>query len=268
MKCLLLFITMSAAISSLAVQDDRVERDLSVRVVSKEGELKLMVMNHTLAPLDFYVKESESKTVVKECLVAPMDSLICMDIEGEKDSTAVKSFNEQFDLGYYLGDPKVVHDSTYLYRFPFKKGKKYEVSQTFNGKFSHNHIASKYAIDFQLEVGEPVHAAREGVVIKVEKHFKDHGGEEYKYKANRIILLHEDGTTASYVHLDYNGVLVEEGEYVEKGQHIGYSGLTGFTRGPHLHFVVRRGKDIAVPVYFEGYEGKVLKRRKRYKRVR
>ena len=65
--------------------------------------------------------------------------------------------------------------------------------------------------------------------------------------------------------MDHNGVLVKNGEKVEKGQLIGYSGNTGFTRGPHLHFVVRKEKDIAIPIFFEGYESKPVKAGKKYK---
>jgi len=160
----------------------------------------------------------------------------------------------------------VQHNDDYLYSLPFKKGKKFSVTQSFNGKFSHNNDISRYAIDFGLQIGDQVHAAREGIVVKVVENYKEAGGKEYMWKATRIVILHDDGTTASYVHLDYEGVLVEEGDRVEKGQFIGYSGNTGFTRGPHLHFVVRKEKDLAVPIYFEGYEGMVLKRRKKYKR--
>ncbi|WP_425392558.1 M23 family metallopeptidase [Ekhidna sp.] len=242
--------------------------DLSLDVITQDGIWKLKVVNHSLAPMDLYLQDSKTKTEVKSYVIPPKDTLISFELgEGDKQQV-IDVFNENYDLGYYLGDPNAIHDSTYLYGLPFKKGKKYSVSQGFNGRFSHNKSTSRYAIDFQLEIGEPVHAAREGLVIKVEEQFNEHGGEEYRNKANRIIILHSDGTTASYVHLDFEGAAVEEGEYVQKGQHIGNSGFTGFTRGPHLHFVVRKGKDVAVPIYFEGYEGVSLKKRKRYKRTK
>jgi murein DD-endopeptidase MepM/ murein hydrolase activator NlpD len=95
--------------------------------------------------------------------------------------------------------------------------------------------------------------------------FTKQGGEELINSANRIIILHKDGTMASYVHLDYKGSLVQEGQRVVEGEKIGVSGLTGFTNGPHLHFVVRKENDIAIPVYFKGYMGKTLKRGKKYK---
>ena len=92
-------------------------------------------------------------------------------------------------ITYYIGDPEKINPNTdYLYRLPFKKGKKYKVTQGFNGKFSHYGSISQYAIDFKLEIGEPVYAAREGMVVKTQSHFTEHGGREYLHKANRIII--------------------------------------------------------------------------------
>lgn len=56
-----------------------------------------------------------------------------------------------------------------------------------------------------------------------------------------VILDHGavNGTPTStlYAHLNSAGVSV--GEYVEKGQVVGYEGTTGYSTGPHVHFEVR-----------------------------
>jgi murein DD-endopeptidase MepM/ murein hydrolase activator NlpD len=56
--------------------------------------------------------------------------------------------------------------------------------------------------------------------------------------ANHIIIMHNDGTFAIYNHLMRYGVSVNVGDKVKKGYPIGYSGNTGYSSGPHLHFAV------------------------------
>ncbi|WP_156492568.1 M23 family metallopeptidase, partial [Oleiphilus sp. HI0080] len=43
-------------------------------------------------------------------------------------------------------------------------------------------------------------------------------------------------------HLLIGKVLVKPGDSVETGQLLGYSGNTGFSTGPHLHFVIQYNK--------------------------
>jgi murein DD-endopeptidase MepM/ murein hydrolase activator NlpD len=65
-----------------------------------------------------------------------------------------------------------------------------------------------------------------------------------------------------------NGALIKKGDSVKRWQHIEYSGNTGYSGGAHLHFAARLPKDICVPVYFEGYENKVLKKGDYVKRIK
>ena len=242
--------------------------DISLKVRNEDSVLVVKGINNTYAFIDLRVTMEDSDSLVDRLVIPPLDSVVIAELGKGDRVELVNEYNQAHDINYFLGgDPNTVkHDDSYLYLLPYQKGKKYSVSQGANGSFSHNNDISRYAIDFSMKVGEPVHAARGGIVVKTIEHFKKSGGRELLWKANRIIILHEDGTTASYVHLKYEGSLVEPGDTVERGQLIGYSGNTGFTRGPHLHFVVRREDDLAVPVYFEGYAGKQLQKGKRYYR--
>lgn len=125
---------------------------------------------------------------------------------------------------------------SYVYELPFKRGDKYKVVQGYGGLFSHRHIA---ALDFEMPVGTPVHAARGGIIYSY-KDNSDEGGifSKYKNKANYIIIKHDDGSFGCYWHLQKNGVLVKKGK-VNTGQQIGISGATGLVLRPHLHFSVK-----------------------------
>lgn len=47
-----------------------------------------------------------------------------------------------------------------------------------------------------------------------------------------------DNTFALYAHLKYKGVVVKQGQKVKEGDLLGYSGNTGFSDSPHLHFEI------------------------------
>lgn len=165
-----------------------------------------------------------------------------------------------------LGDPtNSIHNQNYQYALPYKKRKRVRIIQSFNGSFSHQEDYSKYSVDFGTQVGDTIYAAREGIVVKTIDHFTEHGGIEMIDAANLIIVMHNDGTFAHYLHLDYQGVLVKPGDRIYKTQAIGISGWTGFSTLPHLHFSVLNANNQSVPFYFEGYFGTVLKKGKWYR---
>ncbi len=80
-------------------------------------------------------------------------------------------------------------------------------------------------LDYAAHTGNIVYAVNSGVVVVSDK-FQVHG--------NTLILDHGQGVLSVYNHLDRR--LVQKTEKVKKGQWIGYSGNTGLTSGPHLHY--------------------------------
>lgn len=137
------------------------------------------------------------------------------------------------------GDPNArPQDVEYL--LPLQQAE-LQVEQGYGGRFSHSDPQNLYAVDFAAPIGTPVLAAREGVVMQVESDFAQAGlsMEKYGGRANFIRILHDDGTMALYAHLREGGAHVRVGQRVRAGQTIGLSGNTGFTTGPHLHFVVQ-----------------------------
>ncbi len=228
-----------------------------------DGNLHLGVKNLLPAPLRYQLWcdtiSHEMDTVIQsgtgfvEVLVLP--NFVENDTINIRDFVRVKA---------HVGDHRSQHNDEYRYRMPFGKGKAVTVMQQFKGSFSHNVPHSFYAVDFTMKIGTPVHAAREGKVVYYDNHFTEGGRDREKYmdKGNRIMILHDDGTIATYNHLNKDGVIVSLGQTVERGQHIGYSGNTGFSTKPHLHFVVRSGR-LSVPIVFKGYQS--IKKGKKYR---
>lgn len=134
------------------------------------------------------------------------------------------------------------------------------IDQGYGGSFSHTDPENLYAVDFAADIGTPVFAARDGVVMQVESDFKKAGlnFEKFGGRANFVRITHDDGTMALYAHLQEAGVLVRIGQRVQAGQQIGLSGNTGFTTGPHLHFAIQvnRGMRLeSIPFRMRGPDG-------------
>lgn len=85
-----------------------------------------------------------------------------------------------------------------------------------------------WGLDIGAGTGEAIVATESGVVTLA--------GENGGY-GECIIIDHGNGITSLYAHMSEYAAW--EGQYVEKGQVIGYVGTTGLSTGPHLHFEIR-----------------------------
>jgi murein DD-endopeptidase MepM/ murein hydrolase activator NlpD len=142
-----------------------------------------------------------------------------------------------FNWSFTYGDPMARHHSSARYRLPFGGREKRVLTQGQNGKFTHSGT-SAYSYDFGMPIGTPILAARRGRVVEVNDGYTKSGvSPEFLDKANAVTILHADGTFATYAHLD-PGAGVRAGMLVNVGEAIGFSGDTGFSTGPHLHFSV------------------------------
>jgi len=98
--------------------------------------------------------------------------------------------------------------------------------QIYNGK-------GHTGVDFGASIGTPVKAALSGVVVGVAN--TDIVTGCYSF-GKWIMIKHADGLSTLYAHLSVQSASV--GDTVTTGEIIGYSGNTGYTTGPHLHFGV------------------------------
>lgn len=85
-------------------------------------------------------------------------------------------------------------------------------------------------MDFATDVGTPVYATADGVVEFAQMGYNGGFG-------NLVKLDHSFGFRTYYAHL--NKIVVTHGSFVKKGQLIAYSGNSGASTGPHLHYEVR-----------------------------
>ena len=93
--------------------------------------------------------------------------------------------------------------------------------------------------DYAAPVGTPTYAAAAGTVLIAG--WSNSAG-------NWVVINHGNGLVTKYMH--HSSLCVSTGQYVEKGQQIGYVGSTGQSTGPHLHFQVELNN---VPVSPDSY---------------
>ena len=96
-------------------------------------------------------------------------------------------------------------------------------------------------IDLGMETGTPVVASAGGQVIFV-------GGHPCCSYGYHVIIKHDETFTTRYGH--FSRFAVSLGEWVEQGDLIGYSGSTGASTGPHLHFEIRRQGVVQNPLLY------------------
>lgn len=141
----------------------------------------------------------------------------------------------QYPLKGYPGDPTIKLSQSF--------GGNKQIYQQF-GMEGHN------GLDYACLIGTPVLAVHDGRIEFYQETTNYGNG----YGKNVRLYFEEDGFTwdCVYGHLDgYSGVNRE----VKAGEVIGYSGNTGFSTGPHLHFGIRKLKNGQVVDYNNGYLG-------------
>ncbi|QOC23522.1 M23 family metallopeptidase [Wenzhouxiangella sp. AB-CW3] len=94
----------------------------------------------------------------------------------------------------------------------------------------HDRMAKHGGVDLRAPRGTPIYATADGLVEWAAKHHNSGLGKMVK-------LIHNYGFSTVYGHLDE--IKVESGSYVKRGQLLGYSGNTGASTAPHLHYEVR-----------------------------
>lgn len=109
-------------------------------------------------------------------------------------------------------------------------------------RYVNNELNNRHSgIDIANAVGTPIKSVNTGE-IKL--------AEDLLVTGKTIIIDHGGRIFSSYSHL--SKIEVEVGERVERGQKIGEMGSTGFSTGPHLHWVIRTPEAFLDPDQFVG----------------
>ena len=85
-------------------------------------------------------------------------------------------------------------------------------------------------INIATRMNAPIRASASGTV---------HYADKLNGYGNLVLIKHSNGYVTAYAHADR--LLVSSGDFVAKGQVIGYAGQTGDVNSPQVHFEIRNG---------------------------
>jgi murein DD-endopeptidase MepM/ murein hydrolase activator NlpD len=205
----------------------------------------MFARNDGPAPVSVLIKLTVAENVLSDralpvvAVVAPRSRQRLVRLSRENPRLA---WRYQYGWSWRLGDYQATHNSYAAYRVPWMDGRTFRIGQAPGGRITtHDKPWNRNAIDVSMPEGTPILAARAGTVVEVTEGFSEGGKDESLVnKANIVRVMHDDGTLTEYVHLMPGGSAVRVGEKIAAGKLIGYSGNTGFSSGPHLHFAVLR----------------------------
>ena len=107
-----------------------------------------------------------------------------------------------------------------------------------------HHKQMHAGLDFAMPIGTPIYATANGVVLSA--------GIQPGY-GHMVEIRHNFGFGTRYGHL--NGkYLVKQGDFVRKGDIIAYSGNSGLSTGPHLHYEIRFISKALNPINFVNWK--------------
>ncbi|MGP1308635.1 MAG: peptidoglycan DD-metalloendopeptidase family protein [Phycisphaerales bacterium] len=115
---------------------------------------------------------------------------------------------------------------------------------TYNGHGGHDVVVRSFA---EQEVGVPVYAALDGMVIATADGNPDMNTSWNGQPANFVVISHSDGVVSYSFHLKNGSVSVVNGEQVRAGQQIGLTASSGVSTYPHIHFEVRQFGSVMEP---------------------
>lgn len=245
-----------AAPQKIAIAVQAASPRIAVQPRSTARGVALVAVNECRCSVEFGVKAAGAADGERSAraVVAPQSEQVLLEVTPPPGTGQIR-----FEYGYVIGDPAASHRPQVPYRAPFATARSFEVTQAPPDTVTHDDPGSRHAIDIAMPEGSAVHAAREGLVINVaHRFFRGGTTQEVRDEANFVQVLHDDGTTAIYAHLQLDTVRVRPGQRVGRGEYIANSGNTGFSTGPHLHFVVLRNAGMrseSVPVTFAGPDG-------------
>ena len=246
------------SVEKIVISDSRSKKAKPELVYVKEKTsdeafiTKWQLTNPLPVPIQHWLSVKDGKRFFASVLAKPFEEVLVLAKDYDlSDNIKIEHF-------YLLGEP-IDRPQTAIIPPPYGKNKRFLISQGFNGQFTHTGQGNRYALDVAMLVGEKVLAVKAGIIADARDDFSIGGAENYFLdKANYVTVMHDDGSYAIYAHILYGSLDVVIGQRIDVGQVLARIGSTGYSTGPHLHFVMRynSGKGVySIPFKFMTAQG-------------
>ena len=175
-------------------------------IITQEGETGVERVSQNVKWVNGQITYIEP--VGKETIKAPVNQVITVGTKVIPNVGSTTSWGWPTNSGYTISSP-------FGYRVsPFSSGRELHSGLDISG----------------TGYGSPVYATNNGTIKEIQSH--------YSY-GNYILIDHGNGYYSLYAHMSKFVSGLNVGSIVERGQQIGYVGMTGSATGPHLHYEIR-----------------------------
>ncbi len=201
--------------------------------------------NYSVKPGVYQIRygiKSKGTESTQEVEVAAYDyniQYLTVDSKTEKETRSDAAYDE-YDKSYTpvrnQSEPSRYYTESFVLPVKGRLTTEFGETRYVNGSpTSYRHLG----LDIAAPAGTEVKAANRGKVVMAGS---------LKLTGNTIMIDHGEGLFSVYHHL--KKITVKTGEIVERGQKIGTVGSTGFSTGPHLHFMISYHSINLEPGYF------------------
>lgn len=211
------------------LQNAAQELEEAKKELAKEKS-KLLTQKHSLD----IARREQSKLIAQTKNKEANYQKILAEKKRAKEEFEAQMRELESKLKFILDPNALPSKGSRVFRWPLDKvwitqyfgNTKFAQSGAYNGK-GHN------GIDLGATIGTPVKAVLSGTVVETGNTDAYPGCYSY---GKWVLIKHGNGLATLYAHL--SEIKVRAGQRVQTGQVIAYSGNTGYSTGPHLHFTV------------------------------
>lgn len=209
-----------------------------LQALEEENAALIEELNLQTAQTESAIAENEAESAD---FLASLESLIAARNEQERRDEEAREAAEAAQQaaagnGGNFSDPSVLNTGSLSFAWPLSGYGKNWITQHYGGMFSGT---PHMGLDIGVPYGTPIYAAEAGEVLSAEYHWS---------WGNNVLVWHNSTYSTRYAHM--SSMAVSAGQYVVKGQLLGYVGETGNAFGAHLHFEVYQNGSRVNPEMF------------------